>query len=173
MNPVMLWIGSVVIGGTVVALTVPAALRARSEASVQAGRLAQVRVLVQRVTEREAHATFKPEKDDSRASLPERLSDAVAAAGLPKGVLVSVSPGQQEAIDAPEPMLRQHASVSVGNLTLPELGRLLERWRAAEPAWVVAGIDVAPESKNKAEPGADLPLRANLSLERLAAGEAP
>jgi hypothetical protein len=165
-----LWTLSVLLGGAALGLSAPVALQARQEESAQAAQLAQVRVLTERLAERQHQATYRPPSDDSRASLPERLAEAVAAAGLGKGVLVSVHPGPQEQA---RPVVRQGASVALANLTLPELGRLLERWRALAPAWVVTGIDLSPEAKSKAEPGADLPLRAGLSLERLVSGDEP
>ena len=175
MRLVVLWSIAMVLTLAAVVATAPSAVRARAHAVMQSARVAQVDGLVQRISARRTTSPAWAARD-SGASLPERLATAVAAAGLPANVLVSVSPGAEEQLSAEPPLRRQKATVLLGGLTLPQLAKVLDQWRTAEPAWVVSAIEIAPEkadSKSKAEPGADLPLRTTLGIERVAPGEQP
>jgi hypothetical protein len=173
MRPVVLWLTAITLTGVGVAVTGPAAARARSSARTQAARLEQVDGLLKRISHHREQVPPWATTVSTEASLPERLAAAVSSAGLPSKVLSSVSPGPEEKVPGDLHAIRQRASVSLGSLTLPELGRLLETWRASEPAWVVTGIDLGAETKAKADPGMDLPLRVALTLERVAIGESP
>lgn len=105
----------------------------------------------------------------SSGDLASRMTAVVASCGLPSSTLGSVLPEQP--IEFPSPGVhrtRQVARVSLEKLTLPVLGRVLDTWRSAEPAWAITAIDLwaAPVIKALA-PGEDrqLRLRATLTLE--------
>lgn len=106
----------------------------------------------------------------SSGDLTSRMTAVLASCGLPSSTLGSVLP--EPSIELPSPSgvarTRQVARVSLEKLTLPSLGRVLDTWRAAEPAWAITAIDLAAVQAAKAPtPGEDrqLRLRATLTLE--------
>ncbi len=106
----------------------------------------------------------------SSGDLTSRMTAVLASCGLPSSTLGSVLP--EPPVELPSPSgvarTRQVARVSLEKLTLPALGRVLDTWRAAEPAWAISAIDLAAVQAAKAPaPGEDrqLRLRATLTLE--------
>jgi type II secretory pathway component PulM len=92
------------------------------------------------------------------AGLAARVSATLARCGLPAAALASLSPGSVIG-------QRQQATLTLGAVTLPQVGSFLDAWRAAEPEWAVASIDLSPVQSGAATPGADLPLRAVIGIE--------
>ncbi len=106
----------------------------------------------------------------SSGDLTSRMTAVLASCGLPSSTLGSVLP--EPSIELPSPSgvarTRQVARVSLEKLTLPSLGRVLDTWRAAEPAWAITAIDLAAvQAAKPLAPGEDrqLRLRATLTLE--------
>lgn len=106
----------------------------------------------------------------SSGDLTSRMTAVLASCGLPSQTLGSVLP--EPPIELPRASgltrTRQIARVSLERLTLPSLGRVLDTWRSAEPAWVITAIDLSAVPVAKAPaPGEDrqLRLRATLTLE--------
>jgi hypothetical protein len=60
---------------------------------------------------------------------------------------------------------RQHATLALTSVTLPQVGAFLQAWRAAEPAWIVSSVDLTPLNTPAPIPGSDLPLRCVIGLE--------
>lgn len=89
-----------------------------------------------------------------------RVSQVLSTSGLAPTALQSVSP---EAESSEHGVLRQRATLTLVNLTLPQLGKFLVLWRTDEPGWIVSGLDVSPSGSGT--PGADLPLRAVITIE--------
>jgi len=106
-------------------------------------------------------------------SLAPKVTLALSAAGVAASALASLSP-QSQTVAAPDGtrLLKRSAALTLTPIKLPELGAFLEAWRTASPGWVVALIDVSPDAAATTTPGADLPLRVNLTLESLAAEDA-
>lgn len=106
----------------------------------------------------------------SSGGLVSRMTAVLASCGLPSQTLVSVLPETPVELPSPSGLTRtrQVARVSLDKLTLPALGRVLDTWRSAEPAWVITAIDLSAVPVAKAPaPGEDrqLRLRATLTLE--------
>lgn len=102
--------------------------------------------------------------------LAQRVSDALAAAGLPSGTLSSLSPESattQRATPTSAMTIRKRATLTLAPITLPQVGKFLATWRAQEPAWSVASVDLAPEGGRVAATGGDLPLRCVVVIETL------
>lgn len=116
--------------------------------------------------------TITGPRDDT--ALSPRLAQSLAAADLPPSTLASVTP-HSETVTTPDSRkaVRRKAAVTLTPITLPQLGAFLESWRTTEPGWLVSSIEVSPDAASTAAPGADLPLRATLSLESLFATDPP
>lgn len=102
--------------------------------------------------------------------LSNRLSAAAAQAGLPSSCITSVSPEAQSSVAAGNGarVLQRRASVTLGALTLPQFGRLLDRWRQTNADWPITSIDINPASGPPPATGGDLPLSISLTLESVA-----
>lgn len=106
--------------------------------------------------------------------LAQRVSDALAAAGLPSGTLSSLSPESattQRATPGSAMTIRKRATLTLAPITLPQVGKFLATWRAQEPAWSVASVDLAPEGSRVSPTGGDLPLRAVVVIETVMPAE--
>jgi hypothetical protein len=138
---------------------------ARSDANVSLRQL-------QRVTDnaREIASLRSAAPPESRCQRPppglaSRVADVVSKAGLPQSSLQSLSPETETQVGGTD-LRRQVAKMTLDGLTLPQLGRFLQEWRAAEPAWTVAAIDITPAStRGRGTPAGDRPLRAVLTIE--------
>jgi hypothetical protein len=116
---------------------------------------------------------------DDSASLAQTFTACVSAAGLAPSVVESLVPGVPSVVkiapaakDGPA-LVRARGTAALSNVTLPQLGRLMERWRGVAPDWTVTQIDLTPVRLGPAEAarhaGGDLPLRVVLTVERLTA----
>ena len=94
------------------------------------------------------------------SGLPGRITTVLSANGLPSSAVSSFS-GDSDG---------RAATLTLEPVTLPGLGRFLDAWRSAEPAWSIHRAEVAPARAGGvggAGGGAvrDLPLRVVLVLE--------
>jgi hypothetical protein len=105
----------------------------------------------------------------SDAPLATRVSAALAASGLEQSTLAGLSPESLSQQSGSQTTLRSRATLTLQNLTLPELGTFIAAWRDREPAWSITSLEMAPLANARAiqKPGADLPIRAVLMLETL------
>jgi hypothetical protein len=105
----------------------------------------------------------------SDAPLATRVSAALAASGLEQSTLAGLSPESLSQQSGSQTTLRSRATLTLQNLTLPELGTFIAAWRDREPAWSITSLEMAPLANARAiqKPGADLPIRAVLILETL------
>ncbi len=106
----------------------------------------------------------------SSGDLTSRMTAVLASCGLPSSTLGSVLPEPPVELPGPSGVARtrQVVRVSLEKLTLPTLGRVLDTWRAAEPAWAITAIDLAAvQAAKPLAPGEDrqLRLRATLTLD--------
>jgi hypothetical protein len=106
----------------------------------------------------------------SAQPLLNRMSAAAAQAGLPSNCVSSVSPEAQSSTTAGNGALvvQRRAAVTLGSLTLPQFGKLLEQWRKANTDWVITAIDINPASTPPPAAGGDLSLSVGLTLESVA-----
>lgn len=124
--------------------------------------------------------------DAPTEDLTRRISKVVTATGLQASVLSNVSPdadqpaGLAKSPDGKPLYLRRSARLTLDGVTLPQLGRFLERWGSAEQGWVVTSIDLTAGSgasggsriktpEGSAATGRDRPLRALLAVEAIVA----
>jgi hypothetical protein len=98
--------------------------------------------------------------------LASKVAGAMASAGLATASLQSLSPEAQAAIASQAKLSRQRATLTLANMSLPQVGMFLNAWRTAEPDWIISGIDLTPiTSKDTPSIGSDLPLRAVIIIE--------
>jgi len=99
--------------------------------------------------------------------LASQISKALAHCGIPASTLQSLSPESQSASGTG--CIRKRATLNLTGLTLPQVGAFLAAWRGAD--YTVSSIELSPLERtpqaSAASPGADLPLRAVITLEGL------
>ncbi len=103
----------------------------------------------------------------SSGDLTSRMTAVLSSCGLPSSTLGSVLPEPPVELPSAGGVLRtrQVARVSLEKLTLPALGRILDIWRSAEPAWAITAIDLAAAPVIKAPaPGEDRQFRLSATL---------
>ena len=167
----LIWVTTAIAASGSLALTAPGMSRARAESRRELARMqASAEVARHIVAARAAMPSAAGESADSSA-LATRVSTVLSSCGLPLSVLSSLTPDAAPTSSAQQAgnaaAMRRRAALTLNGLTLPQLGRFLEQWRRAEPAWVPATIDLAPDHQRAAVAGGDLPIRAVISLERL------
>ena len=147
------------------------ALGARKAASASRADLSRVVEQAQSLTRIRAAV---PSDRKPGSGLAGRVSGAISRAGLQPAALSSLSP--ESSVAAGVGYRRQRATLVLAGLTLPQLGSFLDAWRTAEPAWVVATLDLSPAPPPSPTPGADLPLRCTIGLQAVyleSTGEKP
>lgn len=164
-----IWIGAVGLAGAAVAVTAPGAARAKHDAMVAQASLHDAARNAEIIATMLARAPDAPADDPSRGGLTPRVTAALERAGLPVGVLGSLSPEaeSQVASQAGVRVTCRRATLTLSGVTLPSVGRFLDAWRAAEPAWTPTSIDVSPAGGQAPEAGGDLPLRAVVVIESI------
>ncbi|HYE63785.1 MAG TPA: hypothetical protein VD997_17470 [Phycisphaerales bacterium] len=112
-----------------------------------------------------ASAPVESRRSRPAPGLASRIAQVVAVTGLSQGTLQNVTPEVETGIGTGTGINYRRTAVrlTLDPITLPELGRFLQEWRAAEPAWTVSTIDLTPTS-NQAK-GGQKPLRAALFIE--------
>jgi hypothetical protein len=171
MRPVLyMWISAVGLAGAAVAVTAPGAARARHEAVIAQAFLRDAARNAELIATIRTQVPDAPADDPSRGGLTPRVTAALERAGLPVGVLGSLSPEaeSQVASQAGVHVSRRRATLTLAGVTLPAVGRFLDAWRTAEPAWTPSSIDVSPAGGQPPEVGGDLPLRAVIVIESIA-----
>lgn len=108
-------------------------------------------------------------KDSSLSNRPQsglagKVSQALSRSGLPGSVMQSLSP-EAESSDRATGVVRQHVTLTLAGLSLPQVGKFLDAWRSSEPDWVVSGLDLSPAGAGT--PGADLPLRVVITMDAM------
>jgi hypothetical protein len=100
---------------------------------------------------------WAPYAEESVRTLTARWQRIMPAAGLDPQCLVALSPLGRELVGAGGSGARiERSAVTIGNVTLPRLGALLEAWRRAEPCWRIAAIEIVPEPGDR-KPAAPAP----------------
>lgn len=115
---------------------------------------------------RSSRTDFPERPTSGEGGLASKVSAAMARAGLPASILQSLSPEAQSAAQGEARVSRRRATLTLAGLSLSQVGKFLDAWRTAEPAWIISGIDLAPMiSKEAPSIGTDLPLRAVITIE--------
>ncbi len=163
-SPLISWLGAAGLGAVPVALTGWDALSVRRDA--RAAEMEHERARFQAAELRELIAATPAAHADVTAAseLPQRVTQALASCGLSPAVLGSFS--GDAASHPSDSLVRRRATMTLGPVTLPQVGKFLESWRILEPAWIVESIELAPAGD--APGGGDLPLRAVIMIECVA-----
>lgn len=162
-----IWIGTIVILASTLGLTAPGAFRAHRESYIAQTTLRNTAHDAGVVTALRAAVPESPADDQARGGLTPRVTAALERAGLPASALVSLSPEAESQL-AGQPGLRvsrRRATLTLTGVTLPQVGKFLDAWRSAEPAWTPASIDISPAGGKAPEAGGDLPLRVVITIE--------
>lgn len=167
-----LWLVVLAVCGTGIALAGRAEVSAKRNAGSEVNRF---NLLVEQGRTLSRLRGLKPAWADSpvagqEVGLAPSVSAVLASCGLPASTLSSLSPETNVASVGPLKVQRQHATLTLTAITLPQLGTFLEAWRKHEPAWVTSSIEITSDGgrpTNPATPGGDLPLRAVMAIETL------
>ncbi len=152
---------------------------AERDATVQLARLTSLRTTIDELGRLRAVTPARPSISTGKSgsgteqSFAPKLSEALAACGLPSSCLLSLTPSSEPITlnDGGPALTRRCVAVTLAQLTLPQFGAFLQSWRQREPSWTVASIELSPDTAAPVTPGADLQLRAVLSLESLSSSE--
>lgn len=165
-----------------VALTGPIAswrmfASARTTAQSQVRRLGSIEAKSAEIKQLRSQSPVTPSVERDAAGLAPRLTQSLAAAGIPPNSLASLTP-QNETIRTPDgkQAVRRRAAVTLAPVRLPDLGAFIDAWRRQNPEAIISSIDLSPENGASAPPGGDLPLRVVMTIESVAvetAGGAP
>ncbi len=166
----LIWTLAGISSAAALAVALPAAMNSRSAARRELGQLERDRGPAQQIAAARASAPAWAARPRPWRGLARSVSAVLESSGLPPSALSSLSPEAVAAVSDQAQLgaKRQRASLSLTGVTLPGLGRFLEAWRSAEPAWTITSIDIGPERSAAATApaeGGDLPLRALVRLE--------
>lgn len=167
-----MWIGAAAALGTIMAITCPTAMQARQSAYAAQTALTSVARDANAIVALRAGVPDSSADDQTQGGLTPRASASLQRAGLPATSLASLSP-EAESRATVQPGIhvsRRRATLTLSGVTLPQVGRFLDAWRSAEPAWTPASIDLSPGGGKAPEAGGDLPLRAVIAIEAAAIG---
>lgn len=162
-----IWIGTIVTLTATLGLTAPGALRAHRDSYIAQTTLRNTARDAGIITALRAAVPESPADDQARGGLTPRVTSALERAGLPASALASLSPEAKTQL-AGQPGLRvsrRRATLTLTGVTLPQVGKFLDAWRSAEPAWTAASIDISPAGGKAPEAGGDLPLRVVITIE--------
>ena len=111
-----------------------------------------------------------------RETVAQTTARILSEVGLPPSALNSLSPESTTAIggsnlpEASRPQRVRHTA-TIEPVTLAQLGRLLDKWRAARPQWTVTSIEMTPLRDPDGKSGRKgAPLRVALSVESVRPG---
>lgn len=146
---------------------------AHARAGVESRRLVALRDKGEEIASLRAASTHPRTRAAEEGSLTPRVAAALSSSGLPASCIASLTPQTQTVVgSAGHRVTKRSAAVTLTPIKLPELGSFLQAWCNREPAWIVSSIELAPDTTAASSPGADLPLRVNLTIESLAADDA-
>lgn len=89
---------------------------------------------------------------DGQDAMVARVSSSLTRAGIPVGRMTSLSPGTAAAEGVSVRLsdgttvrrVRRSASMTLDQVSLPELGGFLQEWRAAQPEWRIVSLQATP-----------------------------
>ncbi len=157
-----LWLACTLASATVLVWSGRAAHAASDALRSSLRSLAHQHALAQDIARVRATIPSRGEPPRPASELAARVTAALTSAGLGPANLAGF--GAEPARRDPRAGLRvQRATATLGGVTLPQLGRFLDAWSRAEPAWIVMSIDLTPGAAPTG--GGDVPLRAVIGLE--------
>lgn len=177
------WIACILAAAAILLTLAPRTFRAESQARAELARLRTISAQTDELARLRVTVAGQGGASDARQQrepLAATVSSVLAQVGLPASTLESLSPPSATAepvntgagtggINTPR-LYRRRATLALGPITLPQIGRVLSTWRTAAPNWTTARIEVSPLVGGRAvpaSPGADLPLRVVIALEQL------
>ncbi|MBX3410405.1 MAG: hypothetical protein KF859_11035 [Phycisphaeraceae bacterium] len=162
-----IWIGAAATLAFALGTTGPSAARARLDAEHAQNSLRDATGHARVIAALRTQSTDAPQDDPSRGGLTPRVTAALQRAGLATGALASLSPEAETVVATHDGVrvMRRRATLSLSGVTLPQVGKFLDAWRSAEPAWTPVSIDLSPVGGKPPEAGGDLPLRAAIAVE--------
>ena len=136
---------------------------ARSEATVSLRQLQRVSADAREIASLRSAAPPESRRHRPAPGLATHVADVVSKSGLPQSALQNLSPETENGVSGTG-LRRQVARMTLEPLTLPEFGRFLQEWRAAEPGWTVSSIEITPAPQRNGK-GTERPLRAIIGIE--------
>lgn len=159
----LLWFGTLTAGSCALAWSAHRHCDARARVASETIHLQHVRAQIEQILS--LPVPFEYRDPLSRRTLAARVADVMSASALPRGSLESLSPETARATPGAASLPRRSATLTLGSVTLPDLGRFLSTWREREPTWTIIALDLKPRRDNTST--GDLPLRVVLTLERM------
>jgi hypothetical protein len=171
----LMWGAVSVLAGGAVTVTSLGYVEARAVAERRLSTYRDALAQTKELTQLRAKAPAWTRRGRPPTGLTPRISAALTSCGLPASSVASVSPESESALGETDLHARRtRAVVTLTGVTLPQLGNFLGAWRAREPAWTVASIDLSPQNGQGAAgsgsgsgAGGDLPLRAVIGIETM------
>ncbi|MBX3322442.1 MAG: hypothetical protein KF757_05575 [Phycisphaeraceae bacterium] len=157
---VLIWIVAIMASVTMLLGTIPRWRAAHEQASATQARVQDIA--------RHIEALRSLPEADAPASdrlLTTRIASVAARAGLASSAIMNVSPESERVLKAlgTSQAVQRRATLTLQAPSLRDLGRFLNLWRAEEPQWVIAAIDLRPQRSDAAH-GGDMAVLAVLTM---------
>jgi len=168
MSLLWIWVATIVTAVCLIGVAGSHALRARAESVEHRSELRTVAAHASELVQLRSLCTDFPARPDG--GLASKVASALSRAALVNSVLQGLSPEAQTILNGDNGIRlnRQRATLTLANLSLPQVGKFLDAWRTAEPDWIISGIDLSPvNAQGGSSVGTDLPLRAVITIEGL------
>lgn len=169
-----LWIAVAALSALGLTLTAPAALRANARMDRELAKLATAKLQAEEIDRLRVQSPPWTTRPRPGGELATRIAEALAAASLPATALASLSPGIETDAGGGSGLKakRRRVVLTLGGVTLPQVGGFLAAWRELEPGWIVANVELVQDpSQRPPAGGGDMPLRATIALEALYADQ--
>lgn len=163
-----IWIGAAGVIALAFGVTIPRALRAHARAAEAMTSVQEAARHAETIASTRARdGVVASATDNARGGLAARVAAVLQHAGLPASAMSALSPEAESpaAHLSGVRVVRRKATLTLAGVTLPQVGTFLDVWRASEPAWVPASIDLSPASGRAPEAGGDVPLRVVVVIE--------
>ncbi len=174
MNRVGLWLVTAIVCVPILGLALRSFLIARFQAHQAESTLVQVRSQTTELARLQQTTASLPTAEHRASELSPILSGILANQGIPSQALASFSTGGSSSVGPESTVARERATLMLNSITLPQLGRVLQAWREAEPCWAVTSIELTPmtptsqdRTGSAASAGGDSPISASLTLEAM------
>ncbi len=165
----ILWTPAIGLSLGAAAWSADRALEARAEAARAGTALAALAADARELAVLRSQAPGETDAPRPASELPARLTAVLGACGLPASAVQNFSAEASRRDPQVQGAQRERASLVLGQVTLPQVGRFLGAWRDAEPEWVVSAIELTPGGGGAAPGGGELPLRVLMSLDAVTA----
>jgi hypothetical protein len=166
--PLLIWLSTAALAAGALAVEGARYGQARGHAQRCLSELGKARSAARELISLQAAAPAWARHGRPATGLTPRISAVLSAAGLPASAMSSLSPEAESPIGDSELLARRtRATLTLGGVTLPQLGSFLSAWRSREPQWTIANLDLSPQGGKGESAGGDMPLRVVIGLETL------